>query len=65
MASASQVLEGVGLPEMTLAALAMGLSVLIVAAVALKLLNDAGSQGAPFLVIAAGVLASGAVSLLR
>jgi hypothetical protein len=50
---------------MTLASIAMGLGVLIVAAVTLKLLNDTAFQGAPFLVVAAGVLAGGAVSLLR
>ncbi len=50
---------------MTLAALTMGLGVLVVAAVTLKLLDDAAFQGAPFLVVAAGILAGGAVSLLR
>jgi|GraSoiStandDraft_28_1057319.scaffolds.fasta_scaffold4319423_1 hypothetical protein len=50
---------------MRLELLGTALGVLVVAAVAVNFLNDAGFQDAPVLVIAAGILASGAVTLLR
>lgn len=57
--------EGEGLSEVKLAPLAMTLGVFVVAALSAKFLNDAGFESAPIIVIAAGLLAGSAVTLLR
>ena len=50
---------------MKLAPLAVALGVFIVAAVSVRALNEVGFENAPFMVLAAGLLAGSAVAFLR